>query len=219
MQDLSIDIVSLFKYCFEQYKKYANFIIGAVITYFVLAVLPQVFFTLNAPQNPTTKTEITSLILTMVQVFLSLGFTKIILFLAEDKYVEVSDMFNNFNIFLSYFVSSFLYGIAIFLGTILLILPGIWVAIRFQFYPYFIIEEGSSSFDALRLSYEYTTGFTLELFILGVVVVVLNAIGVLFFGIGIILTYPLTTMAVAVVYKGLIEESPEIPSQRFQPQE
>lgn len=215
MQERSIDLVQLFTYCYHQYKQYASFIIGAALTYFVLAVVPQVYFTLRAPENPTTQTQIISLIITMVQVFLSLGFTKIMLLLVQDKFVEVADMFNNFKIFLSYFVASFLYGIAIFLGLLLLVLPGIFIAIRFQFYPYFIIEENVSSFEALQKSYNLSQNLTLELFLLGIVVVALNAVGALLLGIGVIFTYPLTTMAVAVVYKGLIEEAEQIPTEPY----
>lgn len=191
---------------------YASFVIGAMLTFFVLAIVPQVYFMLHAPENPTTQSQIFSFFITLLQLFLSLGFTKIMLLLIQNEFVEVADMFNNFNVFLSYFVASFLYGIAVSLGTLLLILPGIFIAIRFQFYPYFIIEEGVSSFTALQKSYFLSQNLTLELFLLGIVVIALNIAGILFLGIGIIFTYPLTSMATAVVFKSLIEEAESIPS-------
>jgi uncharacterized membrane protein len=215
-QERSIDLVQLFTFSFQQYKKYASFVIGAMLTFFVLAIMPQIYFMLQAPENPTTGTQLFSFFLTLVQVFLSLGFTKIILLLVQDKYVEVADMFNNFGIFLSYFVASFLYGIAVVLGLFLLVIPGIFIAIRFQFYPYIIIEEGETSFSALQKSYYLSEDLSWELFLLGVVIVAINALGTLLFGIGIIFTYPLTTMATAVVYKGLIEEANAIPTDAYQ---
>jgi uncharacterized membrane protein len=215
MEQRSIDLVPLFKFSFSQFKKYASFVIGAMLTYFVLAILPQVYFTLHAPETPTTKSQLIQILLMMVQVFLSLGFTKIILLLVQDKYVEVADMFNNFRLFLSYFVASFLYGIGILAGLFLLVIPGIFVAIRFQFYPYFIIEESESSFVALQKSYYLSQNLTLELLLFGIAVVILNLVGVLLIGIGIIFTYPLTTLATAVVYKSLIEESETIPSTQY----
>lgn len=216
MSQLSINLQQLFKYSFTQYRKYASFVIGAMLTFFVLAVVPQVYFMMRAPEPPSTKAQFISFLLTLVQLFLSLGFTKIMLLLVQDKFVEVADMFNNFRPFLSYFVASFLYGIAITLGLLLLVLPGIFIAIRFQFYPYFILEENVSSFTALQKSYYLSQNLTLELFLFGVAVVVLNVAGILLFGVGIILTYPLTTMATAVVYKSLVEEGQAIPSDSYQ---
>lgn len=215
MEQRSIDLVPLFKFCFHQYKKYASFVIGATVTLYVLAFIPQVYFVLRAPETPTQKSEIVSLILTFVQLFLSLGFTKVMLLLVQDAYVEVADMFNNFRSFLSFFVASFLYGIAVFIGLFLLVVPGIFIAIRFQFYPYFIIEQGESSFTALQKSYNLSQNLSWELLLLGIAVVALNAVGVLLLGIGIIFTYPLTTMATAVVYKGLIDEADTIPTEPY----
>lgn len=215
MEQRSIDLVPLFKFSFSQFKKYASFVIGAMLTYYVLAILPQIYFVLNAPQTPTTKSQIVQIILMMVQVFLGLGFTKIILLLAQDKYVEVADLFNNFRLFLSYFVASFLYGIGIFVGLFLLVIPGIFIAIRLQFYPYFIIEQGDASINALQKSYYLSQNLNVELLLLGITVVALNILGVLFMGIGIVFTYPITTLATAVVYKSLIDKSEIIPSDQY----
>lgn len=217
MQQLSIDLASLFKFSFQQYKSYASFVIGAALTFFVLAVVPQIYFMMHAPENPTIQTQLISFLLTALQLFLSLGFTKLMLLLAQDAYVTVADMFNNFRIFFSYFVASFIYGLAVSVGLLLLIAPGIWIAIRFQFFPYFIIENGDSSFTALQKSFNLSQDLLLELFVFGIAVVFLNIIGALLFGVGVILTYPLTTIATAVIYRSLIEESDAIPGNSYQP--
>lgn len=211
----SIDLVQLFKFSFNQYKKYASFVIGAMLTFFVLAILPQIYFMEQRPDEPNMQVRILSFLLTVVQLFLSLGFIKIMLRLVQDKYVEVTDMFNNFRPFLSYFVASFLYGIATALGLLLLIVPGVFFAIRFQFYPYFILEKDASYFSALQKSYNLSQNLTLELLLLGIIVIALNVAGILFFGVGVIFTYPLTTMATAIVYKSLIEEGQTIPSDSY----
>lgn len=215
MQQLSIDIVELFKSSFHQYKKYTSFVVGAMATYFVLAIVPQLYYMLQAPQEPTTQSQFLSVLLTIVQLFLSLGFIKIMLLLIDDAYVEVADLFNNFHPFFSYFVAYFIYMFAVGIGLFLLVIPGIFIAIRFQFYPYYILEEQDSSVRALQKSYYLTESYTLDLLLFGVVVIILNILGVLFFGIGMILTYPLTTLATAIVYKSLRKESDSIPDEEY----
>ena len=213
----SIDLVKLFKFSYGQFSKYASFVIGAMLTYVVLAVIPQVYFMMNVPQTPTTQSQVVSFVLTCVQMFLAIGFIKIMLRLVQDEFVEVIDMFNNFGAFLSYFVGTFIYYLAVGLGLLLLVLPGIFIAIRLQFYPYFILEENVSSFTAMQKSYYLTEGLTIELFLLGVAVIALNIAGIFLFGIGVIFTYPLTTMATAVVYKSLSEGGESIPAEQYQP--
>jgi hypothetical protein len=154
MNERTIDFIPLFKYSFQQYKKYASFVIGAAVTYFVIGVVPNIYFMLRAPETPTFNSQIISFIITLVQLFISLGFIKVMLFLIDDKHVEVADLFNNFRGFLSYFVANFLFLIAVAIGLFLFIIPGIFIAIRFQFYPYFILEHGDNSFLALKKSYD-----------------------------------------------------------------
>ncbi|MEL7832601.1 hypothetical protein [Fodinibius sp. Rm-B-1B1-1] len=215
MRQLAIDLIPLFKFSLHQFKKYASFIVGAILTFIVLAVVPQIYFTMRAPEDPTIQTQLISLLLTGIQIFLSLGFTKLMLLLVQDAYVTVADMFNNFRIFLSYFIASFIFGLAVSIGFLLLILPGIYIAIRFQFFPYFIIENGDSAFIALQKSFNLSQNLTLDLLVFGVVVIGLNILGALLLGIGIIFTYPLTTMATAIIYRSLIEQSESIPASSY----
>lgn len=216
MKQNSIDLIRLFKFSFHQYKKYSSFIIGIAVTYYVLAIIPQVYIMIYSPEDPSMQLQILSAILTVFQLFLSLGFLKIMLLLIDDNYVKVADLFNNFAQFLPYIVAYLLYMIAVVIGLFLLILPGIFIAIRLQFYPYFILEGTHSAVAALQKSYYQTEYFTFELLLFGFVVIVLNILGALFFGIGIILTYPLTTMATAVIYKHLSSGITAIPSDPYQ---
>jgi len=215
MQDRTIDIQAVYRYSFRQFKKYASFLIGITVTYYVLAVIPQIYFYFRAPEEPTMQSQLISLTLTFIQLYLGLGFTKIILLLLDDKFAEVSDMLSGFRMFVSYFVASFLYGAGVLAGLFLLVLPGIFVAIRFQFYPYFIIEQGDSGIIALQKSFYTTKKLTLDLLLFGITVLAANIIGAALLGIGIIFTYPLTTMATAVIYKGLLVESRHLPDERY----
>lgn len=215
MQDRIIDIPELYKYSFQQFKKYASFIIGITITYYVLGVVPQIYYVLLAPENPTGGDQLLSFLLTLVQLYLGVGFIKIMLLLVQDKLADVADLFNNIRIFLSYFVSTFLYGIAVLIGLFLLIAPGVYLAVRLLFYPYFVIENGDNSFTALYKSFDITRDLTLELFLFGITVLLLNILGAFLFGVGVIFTYPLTTMATAVVYRSLISKTAKIPLEKY----
>ena len=215
MNKRTIDIPGVYKFSFSHFKKYASFIIGVSATYFVLAIVPQIYFAFRAPQEPTTESQFFSFMLTLIQLFLALGFTKVMLLLIDDKPVEIVDMVNNLNLFLSYFVASFLFGMAVLIGFFLLIIPGIYIGLRLQFYQYYIIEEGDNSFTALKKSFDATEDLALELFVFGLTVLLINLGGVLLFGIGMLVTYPITTMATAAIYKSLSSGESTIPNNAY----
>jgi uncharacterized membrane protein len=215
MSKLDIDIVPLFKYAYEVYRKYASFVIGVMVTYFILGLVPQLFLYVHTPEDPTTDLEIFSFIAMIVRVFLSLGFTKIMLYLIDNRPVEITDLVNNGRILLSYIAAYFIYFIVVGIGLVLLIIPGIYLAVRLQFYPYYIIENHDASIVAFQKSWYATEGFIIELVAFGACVLILNFIGALFFGIGLIFTYPLTTMATAALYQSLEENAEQLPASRY----
>lgn len=216
MPDRNIDIPPLFKYPFRIFREHTSFIIGVMTTYFVLGVVPQVYFFLYAPKDPTVGEQIFSIIALLVQLFIALGFIKIMLYLVDkERAVDIQDLVNNGRIFFSYVVAYFMFMIAFALGFMLFIVPGIYLYIRLQFYPYYIIEHGDPSYIALQKSWFATKNLELELFLFGVCVVFINLLGVLCLGLGVIFTYPLTTMATAIVYKGLEAEEKNIPTREY----
>lgn len=218
MSARSIDIPPLFKYSFRLFREHTSFIIGVMITYFVIGIVPQIYFFLYAPQEPTIGDQIVSIIATLVQLFIALGFIKIMLFLVDPEHtVDISDLLSNGQMFFSYVVAYFMFMIAIFVGVALFVLPGIYLYLRLQFYPYYIIEQGDPSFRALQKSWYATQAMELELFLFGICVLFINIVGLLCVGVGVIFTYPLTTMATAVVYKGLEAGAEDIPTQTYYP--
>jgi uncharacterized membrane protein len=217
MSKLNIDIAPLFKYSYKVYRKYASFIIGVMVTYFILALVPQLYLYLYTPKDPTTELQVFSFIAVIVRIFLSLGFTKIMLYLIDDRPVEIADLVNNGRIFLSYVGAYFIYFIVVGIGVVLLIIPGIYLAVRLQFYPYYIIENHDASVVAFQKSWYATEGFIIELIAFGACVLILNFIGAVFFGVGLIFTYPLTTMATAAVFRSLEENAEHLPASAYLP--
>lgn len=207
----NIDIPPLFKRSYELFKSYPSFIIGVMTTFFILGLVPQVYLFLNAVPEPDFERQFISIIALLVQLFLALGFTKIMLFIVDDRPVDINDLVNNGRTYFSYVVAHFIYIIVVSIGLFLFIIPGVYLAIRLLFYPYYIIEYGDTSFIAIQKSWQATDGWMLELLLFGVCVLGLNVLGTLCFGIGVILTYPITTMATAIVFKGLDDGADDIP--------
>lgn len=92
----------------------------------------------------------------------------------------------------------------VIIGTSLLLLVGAYYAMRLMFYKLFILDNSSiKAIDALKHSFSLTQGHNKSLITFSVLSIVFNTIGMLAFGLGLIITIPITVTAYAAIYKKL----------------
>ncbi len=110
-----------------------------------------------------------------------------------------------------YLVASIFFLVGTYLGIILLIVPGLVFAVIFQFYGYVVAENPDiAATAALRRSAEITRGARLRLIGLAAVLVCLNFAGALCV-VGLIVTYGISALALAYVYRVLSDRPVAMP--------
>ncbi len=137
-----------------------------------------------------------------------MGLIKIFLGFCDGEKGEFSDLFSCYPLLFKYMVGSIIYGVIVSLGLILLIIPGIVWAIKFQFFDYLIIDRGLGPIDALEKSSEITRGVKLDLLTFGILIGIINLLGLLCLVVGLFFTIPMTRVATAFVYRKLLHETP-----------
>jgi len=118
-----------------------------------------------------------------------------------------ADLFSQYPLFPQYIVGSILYGLIVFAGTILLIIPGIIWGIQFCFYDYFIVDKGLGPIEALKRSSAITKGVKWDLFAFFLILSGINLLGALCLLIGLFVTIPTTMVALAFVYRKLMDQA------------
>ncbi len=128
------------------------------------------------------------------------GLVKFLLKLSRGEKAEIKDLFTAFNYLPSYVIASVLYILIVDVGLLLLIIPGIIWAIKYLFFSFLIVDENLSPIEALKRSGEITKGAKWRIFVLLLVLLVINFIGGVFAGIGLLVTIPLSWMSIVHVY-------------------
>lgn len=137
---------------------------------------------------------------------LTLGMMQAFLKVSRDEPSSLSDLFSGPPFIVPALVSGVAATLAIIIGFIALILPGIYIAIRLQFIV-FAVLDGFGPMEALRKSWKMTAGRVWWLFGFNLLGFFINVLGLLFLIVGIVVTFPLTYTAQAIVYKTLFEEA------------
>ena len=105
--------------------------------------------------------------------------------------------------FWSFLGASLLVSIVVVLGMILLIVPGIIFALMFMFATMIVIDRGLGPIESMKESKRITTGYKWKLFGLGLVLTLLNIVGLLALIVGLLVTVPVTILAFTRAYREL----------------
>ena len=89
---------------------------------------------------------------------------------------------------------------AISVGFVCLIVPGIILTAGFSVAQYFVVDAEMGPMRALSASWEVTKGHRLALFGFGLAATLVMTIGAFACGFGMLLTYPIVYVALAIVY-------------------
>ena len=84
-------------------------------------------------------------------------------------------------------------------------MPGIIWSLKYAFVRYFIVDKGLSIKEAFLESSKITSGSKWNIFWLSILIAIINILGALAFGVGLLLSIPITIMAYAYVYRKLLE--------------
>ncbi|MCL4354229.1 DUF975 family protein [Patescibacteria group bacterium] len=172
----------------------------------IMVVLAFVYTIPNALQKSVADNGnlfiVIGILIWILNIMVNMGLVKISIKFAQKEKVSLRDLFYTKSI-LTYVVASFLTGIIVFLGFILLIIPGIYLAIRLQFSTYLIVDKKMGIMDSIKTSWRITKGHTWNLFLFGLLLLLLNILGAIALVVGLIITIPTTGIATASVYKKL----------------
>lgn len=186
--------IDLLKEAWELIKKNLNLfalLVGAYIVYYLLSGLFN-------------DSGILSLVLWVVSLVLEVGSVNLVLKLVDGKKGDIKDLYTFPELPMKVFknlVGSIFAGIAVVAGLILLVVPGIYIAVRLQFFSYYIVDKNAGIMDAFRMSWDLTKNGKLNLFLFDLLLVVLNFVGALLLGLGLLVTVPLSLVAMTLLYR------------------
>jgi len=122
----------------------------------------------------------------------------------HDKPVELPDFFRSFDRFIPLFILNLLIGVVVFLGLLLLIVPGIYFAISYLFAHFFVWFYHEEPTEAIRLSRKMVSGNFGQILLLCLVLAGINFLGAIAFGVGLLLTIPFSYCVLYAAFDDII---------------
>jgi len=150
-----------------------------------------------------TESVVVALVSAFFTMVVALGVMRIALRFVDGDRGELVDLFAKIPLIIPYLIASIVVGIVTTVGFILLIIPGIYWGLRLQFFGWVIVDKEVGPFEAVNESWEITRGSAWQLFLLWWVLFFVNVLGFMALGIGLLVTVPLSLVAMGYVYRTL----------------
>lgn len=144
-----------------------------------------------------------SLVGWIVNTFIQIGFIRILLKILNDERGGINDFLPSWNMFWSVFLGQIIYGVIVFAGLILLIVPGIIWAIKYGQFLYLIVDKNLGPIEAIKESGRITSGEKGNLFLFYLASFGVVILGLLALVVGLFAAVPTVMIAGAYIYKKL----------------
>ncbi len=177
-------------------------IIYVVITIFTRALLEFIF--------PTNDAEINSYISSLLEMLFTLPIIIGIMILgikrAREESLTIPSIFDYYGMIIPITLAYIATTILLTIGFMLLIIPGIYLAVSYAFTYTLIVDKGLGIWEAMELSRKTVTTQWFKFFgfyLLSVVIIIISAIP---FGIGLIWTIPTIYIGYGLLYHHLFDD-------------
>lgn len=137
-----------------------------------------------------------------------MGFYNSALLITSEVKPGFDQLYQNWRKLITWILTHFIFGILFFLGLILFIVPGCYVLGKYGLYPFFILDKNVGTLEALTLAGKTSQENRWHIFLLFLVCTGINLLGLLCFGVGLLITSPITLLALTTVYRQLTNENP-----------
>lgn len=123
---------------------------------------------------------------------------------SKGQQIEISDFFRGFDKAGSLIKLSLVICLLVFLGLLVLILPGVYLAVSYVFSHLFVWFYDRSPSEAIRLSRLAVSGNFGQVLLLFLILAGINLLGILALGVGILLTMPFSFCVVYAAFDDII---------------
>jgi hypothetical protein len=121
----------------------------------------------------------------------------------DDEIPRVGDLFGSLERGPTYLLALSIYCLAVSGGLVLLIVPGIYLAVRYCLFAQIITDTSASAVLALRKAAVLAHGNWASLGALFLIAFLLNIAGMALLGVGLVISFPVSLLAIAGFYRSL----------------
>ena len=198
----------MFSLGWKTFKKQKWAFVKIAIVYFLITIVPSIIDVIGHYMGEGAEDPIFTILsiciniaIFIVGLILPIGYAYITLSAVDGKTVSVKDLFSTQGVFWKFFFASVLSTIITMIGFLLLIIPGVFASVVLIFWGYIVVDKKMSPVKALKKSFYMTRGMRWRILGFICVGILFNVLGLILLGVGLLVTVPVSTLALTHLYR------------------
>jgi len=149
-----------------------------------------------------------SLLSMAVTLFFELGaFALFLKLIRTGQEGKIEEILGQKDIYVQALIGNIIYYILMVVGFILLIVPGVYVFVRFMLLPYVFVDQKLGWQEALKEASRLSEGYRWNLFGFALLLILINFVGALLLLVGLLVSIPVSAIAMAMAYEHIKKEN------------
>jgi uncharacterized membrane protein len=196
MEDQALNLKNLYSEAWRLTKAHLPFLAGYTLVLFLLSAV-------FSDQYDSPKHVVMNIFGALISYIVTMGLYRSVLLITSGIKPKFDQLYANWSYLISWVVANFLFGLILFVGLVLLIVPGLYFLATYGLFPFFILDKNLGPIEAMKASAQVAEGKRWPLLALMLSVIGVNMLGALCLVVGLLITLPLSALAVAIAYRRL----------------
>ncbi len=202
----TFSIEAAFKFGWETFKKRPGFFISMTVIVLIVSWVTGYSIEMVAGK----ESVIAGLLNLAISTLVDLGVVATVLKVYDSvESVSLSNLWHPQQ-YLPYLGATLLTAVIVVVGLILLIVPGIIAAVTLLFVKFLVVDRKLGPVEALKESARITKGHRMTLFLFVLAIAVINIIGAILLLIPLLVTIPVSSLAMVYAYRQLGHKASEV---------
>ena len=206
----NFSISQCFSVGWARFKEHPWFFIGLNLLLWVVAGISGYLTDIVYVDIEPTR-SLTDLLCTVLYYWVMFGFIALTLRAIDGKSLSWDQFLKMDRRFVSYLIGLLLYGVMVLVGVLAFVVPGVYLAIRYGFFWYGIIDGRKGVMESFQESARITDGVKWQIVLFGMTSMVVIFLGMVCLGVGVLVAVPVAMLASAHLYRVLLSQSNTAP--------
>lgn len=199
-----IDVFEILSISWKKFKENWKFLVIIALIYLGIRIVEGMLQ--KALRADSLEAIVASILIAAFNVLIAIGMIQVFLKISRGQQAQYGEIFGGSKYFWKFIGASILYILIILAGYLLLIIPGIIWQYKYGMFSYLLIDKGMSPMEAIKESGRLMDGNKWKLFFLQLLMIPVIILGVIFFGIGILVAIPVITLMSVYFYRIISNE-------------